>query len=113
MSMISAPLVLTDSAVIHDIAGKAAFLFGEIGCKAERGDVLALAAEFKGYYDSRFGRLWARWERRDGGVRLEVDIPAGMKGRLVAESGWQLENGGTELDLPVGRQTILLSRSRG
>lgn len=67
----------------------------------------------EGYYDSRFGRLWARWERRDGGVRLEVDIPAGMKGRLVAESGWQLENGGTELDLPVGRQTILLSRSRG
>lgn len=65
------------------------------------------------YYDSSFGRLWARWERRDDGVQLAVEVPAGMKGRLVAESGWQLEDGSREMALPEGRQTFKLSRSRG
>lgn len=44
---IASPLEFTDSAEIHDIAVKAAFLFGEIGCVAEKNYALALAEEFR------------------------------------------------------------------
>lgn len=44
---IASPLEFTDSAECYDIASKAAFLFGEIGCKAEKNYALALAEEFR------------------------------------------------------------------
>ena len=43
----ASPLVFTDTAELHDISVKAAFLFGEIGCTAEKNYALEMAQMYR------------------------------------------------------------------
>ena len=59
--------------------------------------VLEDAAPFaKVQFDSRFGRIEVRWEKKVNRLSLAFSLPAGMHATVKAVDGWTFENGTTE-----------------
>ena len=48
-----------------------------------------------GTYDAPAGRVEAEWKRDSDGIVYTVSLPDGARGELVAEAGWQLDDGTT------------------
>lgn len=47
----------------------------------------------QGFYDAPAGRILSSWERDGGTVRLHVELPETVAGRICLEDGWEFEDG--------------------
>lgn len=59
------------------------------------------------YHDSVFGRISSKWERVDGKIILDVEIPEKMTATSKLENGFAFENGESERTLVTGKYTII------
>ena len=56
----------------------------------------------EGYYENEYGKLTAKWVRTENEIELDVEVPAGMKGKLVLTDGHRLVCGCREAELGEG-----------
>ena len=53
----------------------------------------------KASYESQYGRVSVKWERKENSIKLDISIPDGTYGKTVLPYGYCFENGDTAIDL--------------
>lgn len=63
----------------------------------------------KGYHQAPDGMIRSEWRREGAGLVLSVTVPQKMTGKIILESGWVFEDGGTSCDAVSGEYRIIKS----
>lgn len=75
----------------------AGICFNPLGNNISRVDITPAFVEAldyaEGYYEAPAGRIFSRWERKDGKILLTLEIPESMHASLHLENGYTLEKG--------------------
>ena len=63
----------------------------------------------EGYHLAPMGKIHVRWERKEQGVLLQVDVPPDMIGYIRLESGYRFEDGSLEKEVAAGEYVLVNS----
>lgn len=69
--------------------------------------IIPALSHAEGYTQIPAGRVSSAWRRDADGVVLTLEVPAGARGRIVAERGWQFENGLRSLPVSAGEYRLI------
>lgn len=59
------------------------------------------------------GEAAVSWQRQEGGIKLKVTAPQGIKGRIILPCGWVFESGKSQADIQYGMSEYMIREKRG
>ena len=59
------------------------------------------------YYETTCGQLKVNWLRKDGKVELTLNVPKGIRGKIISPKGYAFEDNSLEKQLSEGKYTFL------